>query len=42
MIWGIVMLKVRPLENRDYELIKAAEKVIEKIISMDGIILVQQ
>lgn len=24
------MLKVRPLDNRDYELIKAAEKVIEK------------
>lgn len=38
----VVMLNVKPLEERDYELIKAAEEVIEKITDMNGIISAQQ
>lgn len=37
-----MMLKVRPLEDRDYDLIKEAETVIKKIISMDDTMLVPQ
>lgn len=36
------MLQVIPLNSEDYDLIKAAEKVIEKTINMAVIISVQQ